>query len=63
MSRVAISRREFMAALGVSRNFVRRLEREGTLRAVKLGGKVFIPTTELLRLGLQPANERKEGGL
>lgn len=65
MTRLALSRREVMEALGVSRNFIRRLERDGTFNVVKLGAKVLIPVADLERLGLFPTPQQasKKGGV
>ncbi|MEW6230031.1 MAG: helix-turn-helix domain-containing protein [Bacillota bacterium] len=62
MKRAAFSRREVIALLGISKNHVRKLEREGLFHAVRLGKRVLIPVSDLENLGLLPlTNQKREG--
>lgn len=59
--RIAFSRKELCERLGCSRAYLQLLEQRGLLRSVKLGGRRFIPASELARLGLLPPERRVEG--
>jgi excisionase family DNA binding protein len=48
--RAAYSVTEATASLGVSRDWLYRMLRDGTIRSVKLGGRRFIPASELDRI-------------
>ena len=56
-NRLAFSRGETAAILGISRSYVDLLVREGRLRVSRVGARVLVPRSEVLRL----AGENQKG--
>jgi excisionase family DNA binding protein len=48
--RAAFSVAETCASLGTSRDWLYRQLRDGTIRSIKMGGRRFIPASELERI-------------
>lgn len=48
--RAAFSKKETCQSIGCSLDWLNRKIKDGTVRSVKLGGRVFIPASELSRL-------------
>lgn len=58
--RLAVSVEDASAALGISRSRAYEVIRRGELRAIRLGGRLLVPWTELVRVVEGPAGDPDE---